>query len=145
MDRTLANVLENTSYEIFQEVVKLIHGKSNSFLYPDIMVTCDGEDIASAYTIKKPVLVLEVLSSSTEGKDRGKKLAVYCAIPTLHYYLLINQNIPYVEVYSREKSLAVFQYRMFQEMSDVVEFAELGFQLSLEQIYRNVRFENNDS
>lgn len=59
--------------------------------YPDIMVSCDKEP-ESDYYETRPVLIAEVLSPSTEGKDCLEKLASYSRIESLVEYLLVSQT-----------------------------------------------------
>jgi Uma2 family endonuclease len=74
------------------------------YTYPDIMVVCgdpcfidDRKD-----TVTNPVLIVEVLSRSTEASDRGFKFAQYRAIETLQEYVLVSQAEPRVEVFRRQ-------------------------------------------
>jgi len=72
------------------------------YVYADVVVSCDvadhrpGNDI-----IRAPHLIVEVLSPSTELKDRGKKLNWYQAQPSVQEYVLINYRMRLVEVYRR--------------------------------------------
>src|SRR6185436_13907780 len=66
------------------------------YTYPDIMVVCgdplfcdDQKD-----TVTNPVLVVEVLSKSTEGHDRGFKFSQYRKVDTLQEYVLVTQHEP---------------------------------------------------
>ena len=49
----------------------------NRYYYPDIMVTCDSEDKNESTFKRYPILIIEVLSDSTAGFDRGDKFADY--------------------------------------------------------------------
>ncbi len=71
--------------------------------YPDVTVICgrfesDPEDKNVAVN---PVILVEVLSDSTELKDRGEKFAHYRRIPSLMEYVLVSQNEPRIEVFRR--------------------------------------------
>lgn len=77
---------------------------SRKFFYPDVVVVCgeaqfhdERKDI-----ILNPVLVIEVLSRSTEAFDRGAKFRAYRTIDSLQEYLLVEQDSPLVEQYVRE-------------------------------------------
>jgi Uma2 family endonuclease len=52
--------------------------------------------------VVNPTLLVEVLSDSTEGYDRGKKFAHYRQIPTLREYLLASQKEPRIEQFIRQ-------------------------------------------
>ena len=70
------------------------------FYYPDIMVSCDPNP-PSEYFEDKPKLLVEVLSDSTESKDRLEKLNAYTRLEALQEYVLIAQRKVAVEVYRR--------------------------------------------
>jgi Uma2 family endonuclease len=57
--------------------MKLRVEAANAFFYPDVFVTCDPRDRAEDTCKRFPLLVVEVLSESTAGYDRGRKFAVY--------------------------------------------------------------------
>lgn len=95
--------LKNGNCQIMNNDLKLKIETKSSYLYPDAMIIC-GElkmsDIEKQ-AITNPRVVIEVLSKSTEGYDRGDKFSSYRLIPTLEYYILIEQNKAQVEVYKR--------------------------------------------
>jgi len=75
-----------------------------AYYYPDVVVTCDAADLgpdAPRDYLEAPKLVLEVLSDATEPVDRREKLLSYRRLPSLHEYVLIDQNKPWVEVFRR--------------------------------------------
>jgi Uma2 family endonuclease len=74
-------------------------------VYPDIVVVC-GSLVSPPFdehALSNPVLVVEVLSDSTEDYDRGEKRLAYQALPTLNEYVLISQAEPQVERYRRRE------------------------------------------
>ncbi len=140
ISRRLLDALEETNCRVFQENVKLELLKHNAYVYPDILVSCDNEDTDSVYLVKRPILIAEVLSPSTATKDREEKLYLYQRIPSIRYYLLISQQRPYVELYSRTQTLAIFQYRDYEQWEDSIHFPDLNLSVTLRQIYQKVRF-----
>ena len=71
----------------------------DTFVYPDVMVTCEGE--TDDYTVTAPCLVVEVLSPSTGWADHGRKRTKYLALPSLKHYLLGNIENKSIEHYFR--------------------------------------------
>jgi Uma2 family endonuclease len=71
--------------------------------YPDASLVCGPleRDPADRSTITNPALIVEVLSTSTEEKDRGGKWQDYQRIPSLVEYVLVSQTHPRVETYRR--------------------------------------------
>lgn len=83
--------------------VKVRVEAANAFYYPDLVATCAGGD-DDPYVVKDPVLVVEVLSDSTEAIDRREKRTNYQKIPSLREIVLVSQSERLVEVYRREGS-----------------------------------------
>ncbi len=124
----------------FQADVKVEIGDSNTYVYPDVVLTCDTEDVNADLLIKHPLLIVEVLSPSTESYDRNVKWNHYRRISSLRYFLFVSQQKPFVELYSRSTPNALYQYQAFDQPEDIIYFPDLQFPLSLLQVYENIRF-----
>jgi Uma2 family endonuclease len=70
------------------------------FYYPDVFVTCDPTD-RHQHTRERPVLIVEVLSPSTERIDRGEKFFACTQIPSLVEYGLLSQDQVELELFRR--------------------------------------------
>jgi Uma2 family endonuclease len=75
----------------------------NRFYYPDVMVTCDPSDAQTPNHKRFPKLIIEVLSKSTEGFDRGDKFADYQQIETLEEYVLVSTKRQSLECFRRNE------------------------------------------
>ncbi len=124
----------------FQENLKIELGKGKSYVYPDVVLTCNNADVEDGYIIRNPLLIVEVLSPSTESYDRNVKWHQYRRMSSLKYFLFVSQERPFVEMYSRSQPNALYVYQAFDDMEDVIQFPELDFSLSLQQIYNKIRF-----
>ena len=111
------------------------NGKYN---YPDVILTCEPQDIDAEYIIKKPSLVVEVLSKSTARYDRSDKFDDFQKVPSIQYYLIVESRWQSVSLYSRTENPRLWTYQIFKELTDVVSFPKLNFELSLETIYQYV-------
>lgn len=78
--------------------VRVDHADQTYFYYPDLLLACDPQD-REPYYRRRPCMVIEVLSPSTERIDRREKLFAYQMIPSLREYLLIDPDKRCVEVY----------------------------------------------
>lgn len=96
--RHLGNHLDGTPCQAFSENMKVQVGEQ-AVLYPDVFVTCDREFSASQAVFTTPILIVEVLSPSTQGYDRSKKFAIYREIDSLREYALVDPDTRRVEVY----------------------------------------------
>ncbi|MGH8581916.1 MAG: Uma2 family endonuclease [Gammaproteobacteria bacterium] len=88
---------------VFMSDVKLYIRPAEVFYYPDVVVTCDPEDMGgAALYISHPKLLVEVLSPSTERLDREEKRMRYLALASLEEYLLVGQQPQRVQIYRRD-------------------------------------------
>jgi DDE_Tnp_1-associated/Putative restriction endonuclease len=81
--RALGNALESTGCQAYVDGVQ-VEGENFSFI-PDVVVTCGPEDYATP-RVDEPVIVVEVLSPSSEKDDIGRKQAFYLGVPSLRHY-----------------------------------------------------------
>ncbi len=109
-----------------------------SYFYPDITVVCDKprfED-RTFYTLLNPIVVVEVLSPSTEAYDRGEKFAHYQQLASLQEYVLVSQDKVHVEHYLCQGSQ--WALTEFQELDDVMRLVSIACELRLRDIYSRV-------
>lgn len=101
---TLHAHLRGTPCKPFIANMKVQVDAANSFFYPDILVTFDPRDrTPDASHIKHhPVLVVEVLSPTTEAHDRGNKFAAYRLLDSLREYVLVSIEQRRIEVFRRD-------------------------------------------
>src|SRR5260370_4475094 len=109
------------------------------FVYPDASVSCDEQDRGQNDNVQSPRLVVEVLSPSTEGYDRGQKFGFYRDCPTIQEFLLIDAQRPMLEVYRRERHdlWLLRAYRIDEE----VELANLGVHFEVSEVYKEWFFQ----
>lgn len=138
----LSNRLEGSPCEVFGTDLKTEVEFLKAYAIPDVTVVC-GEPETSQLRediVKNPVLIVEVLSPSSERFDRGKKFDLYKRIPTFREYLLVHQEMARVEDFYRNSNGA-WEYQSYSEMDDVVELRSLGITLTMHEIYKRVAFE----
>ena len=126
--------------DVFQEGIKVVVDNMNTYMYPDVVVSCDEADKNDAYFVRNPLIIVEVLSETTETADRSKKFHNYRKIKSLRYYLLVSQEQPMIEVFSRQDSNALFSYNVFEDLQDVLDFADIDVQLALKDVYEGIKF-----
>ena len=78
--------------------LRVDHADQTYFYYPDLLLACDPQD-REPYYRRRPCLIVEVLSPSTERIDRREKLFAYQTIPSLREYVLVDPDERCVEVY----------------------------------------------
>ena len=107
---------------------------TSRFYCPDVMVTCDPNDTEDFFKTS-PCLIAEVLSPSTQGTDRREKLFAYQSVPSLNYYLIVDPDERFVELYRRDER--GWWYHEFRG-DGVVKLGCPQLELSLAQIYEGL-------
>ncbi len=128
--------LKGTPCRALIEGVKLRLRKEQSYFYPDVMVTCEDrlqELDSQQQIVEAPLVVIEILSPTTEATDRREKLRAYRTLPSLKEYLLVSQEQAQVEIYRRRGDIGwdIITY----EPGDTVEIASLEIKLGMAEIY----------
>jgi Uma2 family endonuclease len=114
---------------------RLVRAGTRNGFYPDVSVSCRGEDGSFA---SEPVLVVEVLSDSTERYDRGAKWRAYQRLPSLQHYLLIEPGEPLAELWTRTPE--GWRYESLDGLTGTIELTGLGIALPLAAVYEDVAF-----
>jgi Uma2 family endonuclease len=104
--------------------------------HPDVSVVCGSleRDPEDSHTATNPVVIVEVLSPSTEQYDREEKFSHYRRIPSLQSYVLISQEEKRLEVFSRN---ADGSWTLRETRSGVLEIAGIGCGLPVDGVYRD--------
>jgi Uma2 family endonuclease len=109
------------------------------FTYPDVVVTCGEEQFADGENdvLLNPLVLIEVLSDSTEAYDRGKKFENYQSIVSLKEYLLVSQSSERVEQFVRQSGKN-WIYSENHEPGEITRIQSIGCELRLEDVYSKV-------
>ncbi len=117
------------------------------YRYGDVSALCGEpqfEEIDGVDVLVNPALIIEVLSKSTEARDRGEKFSHYKSIPSFCEYLLMAQNRPNVWQFIKQGD-GFWLHREFDSLDDVFRLASFDCELSLREIYRKVKFDSGKS
>lgn len=130
--RALDRVLRGKPCRVMGEGPKVVVGHAS--LYPDLTVTCSPVEMGDD-RIREPVVLVEVLSPSTEDQARGSKWVHYQDIPSLQHYLLVAQDERRVEVYTR----CEVGWHLQVVRPPVADFnlAAIGVTLTLDEVYED--------
>jgi Uma2 family endonuclease len=114
----------------FVENVKVV--SAGFAMYPDVVVTCSDAPHRGD-VVPEPVVVVEVLSRSTEGGDRGEKWDACRRIPGLAQYVLVSQHKVQVEVFTRQGDR--WDYAVVTDPRASATFEPVRLDLALAEIY----------
>lgn len=129
--------MRGSGCRVFDENVLLSIEQDKQFTYPDVMVTCHPDDQRETRIARHPSLIIEVLSASTEGHDRGWKFQQYQRLPELQQYVLISQNQILVESFLRD-SENNWKLIQLSNLTDLLELSSLGLSITVAAIYEEV-------
>ncbi len=109
--------------------------------YPDVTVVCGPRQYygGSRTVITNPLLVAEVLFPTTERKDRGEKFRDYITVESLMVYLLVSQDAPRVEQFSRAQD-GRWDYSLISGLESLLDIPALGISLNMADIYDLIEF-----
>ena len=127
--------LRGSGCQPFAEAARLVT-PANDVLYPDVLVTCAPFSLEGTY-LDQAVLVAEVLSASTEGRDRGAKWRACQTVPGLAYYLLLSQEAPCLEMYHWDDG---WRYACFEGLDAIPRLERWNLELPLDRLYEGVAF-----
>ncbi len=111
-----------------------------SYFYPDIVVVSQEprfeDDVFD--TLLNPIVIVEILSPSTEAFDRGEKFSHYRQIESLQEYIIVSQDKVNVERFLRRPD--EWGFTSFQDLNQQVPIVSIECELSLQRIYQGVTF-----
>src|SRR5260370_31369452 len=97
----LQAALRGSPCEVFNSDLR-VSISSTRYVLPDASVSCDPGDLEGEDDIiYSPCVIVEVLSSSTEATDRGKKFRYYHSCPSIQEYVLISTQEQADDFYRR--------------------------------------------
>jgi Uma2 family endonuclease len=105
--------------------------------YPDLSIVCGQLETApdDKDAITNPIVLVEVLSDSTEAYDRGAKAAHYRRISSLREYVLVSQGEPRIEVQRRSPGGG---WELLEARpGETIELVSLGVRLDVAAVYAN--------
>ena len=125
--------------EVYQSDMRVKVSATGLYTYPDVVAICgearfeDGEHD----TLANPLVLVEVLSESTEGYDRGTKSEHYRRIESLREYVLIAQDKVHVEHFVRQPD-NTWLLRETEEPNDTLTLPAIQCELTVAEIYDKV-------
>ncbi|MBW4670555.1 MAG: Uma2 family endonuclease [Cyanomargarita calcarea GSE-NOS-MK-12-04C] len=142
---SLKFTLKGQNYRVFISDVRLWIPKHRQHTYPDVMII-HGKPVytgTSTTTVTNPLLIVEVLSKSTQNYDQGNKFLYYRSIPEFKEYVLIDQYQYHVMHYVKTAD-GKWVFDEIEEESATLSLETVDFQITLSDLYEQVDFAEND-
>ena len=140
----LVTQFKGRNCEVYPTDMRVKVSASGLYTYPDVVIVCGQPEFEDAEvdTLLNPMVLIEVLSPSTESYDRGAKSAQYRRLPSLREYMLIAQDRPQVEVYIRQDN-GDWLLREASDLDSSVTLSSVSVSLPLSEIYDRIKFEES--
>ena len=137
---TLHRQLRGRSCRIYPSDMRLKIAQTGLNTYPDITIVCGSPqftDPAKRDTLLNPIVIIEILSPSTERYDRGMKFQHYRTIASLQEYILIAQDEQHIERYTRNEPN---QWILTEasEPDTILPISSISATLALADVYEQV-------
>lgn len=141
--RHLGNKLEGKPCEVFPSNARVQVPAAFPYRYPDVTVVCGDPVIAELVgqeMLLNPLVIIEVLSPTTEAYDLGKKFSAYPSIESFREYLLIAQDQPHIIQHVRQPDNKWLRSET-NGLEAGVKLETLDVSLTLKEIYQRVNFQ----
>ena len=137
----LRQQLRSTTCGVLPSDMRVHIQATGLYTYPDAMVVCGEPKLVDKHfdTLLNPAMVVEVLSPSTEGYDRGRKFEHYSTIESLTQYLLIASDRVHADLYTRQAGGSWLRTSA-NSPQDVIDLAPIGCRIKLADLYERVDF-----
>ena len=112
---------------------------ATQYVYPDFEIVCDKPQLTDEQedTLLNPKVVIEILSPSTAGYDRGAKFELYRRLASLEEYVLVSQFKPMVEVFTKQ-SEHQWSLTIVDDASQIVRLQSIGIEFPLAGFYEGM-------
>ena len=141
--------LRDSRCETYANEMRVSTPTTTSYFYPDVVVVCEEPRFENDVfdTLLNPIILVEVLSPSTEVYGRREKFAHYRQLPSLQEYVLIAQDQVRVEHYRRQEKQGTVPatgkdwiFTDFQDIEESLPLTSIRCELPLREIYARVPF-----
>lgn len=142
----IINALGDRPCEVYNETIQVQISSAGRYVYPDLTVVCGEaefreQDPEKEYTLLNPQLIVEVLSPSTAGYDRGNKFHHYMTLPSLQEYALVSQDEPLIERFVRQDNDS-WVLTVIRGLDAEIRFESINITILLAEVYRKVNFDS---
>jgi Uma2 family endonuclease len=146
VNAALYTQLRGRPCEVYPADMRVKVSASGLYTYPDISIVCGQPQFVPSVqpdTLVNPLVIIEILSPSTESYDRGKKFQHYRQIPSLQAYVLIAQDAPHIELFRRQPDGETWLFTDAAGLDAQIELAVVGCVLRLADVYEQVTFDDD--
>lgn len=138
--------LKGKPCRVYSSELRLRVTPTGLYTYPDMMVICGDLQLVEGRTdtVMNPVLIVEVLSKSTQDYDRGQKFEHYRTLSSLIDYLTVAQDDPHVVHYTRQSANSWLLVD-FADLGQSIALGSISCVLPLAEVYDKIDWQTVDS
>jgi Uma2 family endonuclease len=127
--------------EAFGSNLRIASQQTQFYTYPDASVVCGELELLEGpgYNVTNPVVIIEVLSESTSYYDHTGKFELYRTIPAIQDYVLIEQNLVYIEYFHKPEDRR-WLLETYDNLNQTLKLQSIETELPLSRIYSRVKF-----
>ncbi len=142
MFEILRSQLQGSECRVFTNNMQIKVPAAPPYRYADGSVVCgtvELENYNGSDLLVNPVMLVEVLSPSTEANDRGDKFTWYKSISSFKEYLLIAQHRPHITLFNKQSD-GTWSQTEVNDIDSHLHLPEINCTLTLREVYRDVEF-----
>ncbi len=148
VEMALGNQLDNSPCEVSSGDQQVRVEDSDLNAFPDVIVACENarfENVRGLGTLLDPVVIVEILSPSTEAHDRTDKWAHYQRLSSLHDYVVIFSDQMRVEHHARDDQNQSWTETIAFRPDDYIELRGVPATLRVGDLYRRVTLSSTNT
>lgn len=122
--------------EVLPSEMRVTTPSQDSYMYPDMIIVCGEPQLQDDHfdTLINPSIIIEILSPSTRGIDKGRKFFFYQEIPSLKEYIMIDSKKRHI-IASRRQSNDHWSVENLHADATELAIHTIGFSITLQKIY----------
>ncbi len=135
--------LKGKNCKIYGSYLRIHIPVNTLYTYPDFSIVCGKPETTDLFAdnVTNPSVIIEILSKSTKGYDKGAKFSLYRSIKTLKEYITIDSTRISVELYFKQED-GKWLLSEFKQLSDSFVITTIGLTLQLKDVYEDVRIDD---
>lgn len=148
IETRLTAQLENTPCEVMSGDQQVRVEDSNLNAFPDVVVACENahfEDVRGLEMLFDPVVIVEILSPSTQSYDRTDKWAHYQRLSSLRDYIVIFFDQMRVEHHGRDDQNQSWTETISFRLDEHIELRGVPATLRVGDLYRRVQLSSTNT
>ncbi|MEO5593232.1 MAG: Uma2 family endonuclease, partial [Chitinophagaceae bacterium] len=133
---SIGHFLKGKNCRILPADMRVSTPSHDTYMYPDGLIVCGESKLEDDKfdTLLNPAVIFEILSPSTRGIDKGRKLFFYQQIPSLLEYIMIDSQKRFIQL-ARKQDNGGWTFENNSDAGSSLFIRTIDFSLSMDEIY----------